>query len=48
MIAGGLVAAPLMSAAYQAGKHEDLQRLCKSAGTHHCGYDTRGLRQSCC
>ncbi len=29
MIAGGLVAAPLMSAAYQAGQKQELQRLCK-------------------
>jgi len=29
MIAGGLVAAPLMSAAYQANQHAALQRLCK-------------------
>jgi O-antigen/teichoic acid export membrane protein len=29
MIAGGLVAAPLMSAAFQAGQHVELQRLCK-------------------
>ena len=29
MIAGGLVAAPLMSAAFQAGKIRELQKLCK-------------------
>ena len=29
MIAGGLVAAPLMSAAFQAGKRDELQRICK-------------------
>jgi O-antigen/teichoic acid export membrane protein len=29
MIAGGLVAAPLMSAAYQSGQKRELQRLCK-------------------
>ena len=29
MIAGGLIAAPLMSAAFQAGKKDELQRICK-------------------
>lgn len=29
MIAGGLVAAPVISAAYQAGRKQELQRLCK-------------------
>ena len=29
MIAGGLVAAPMMSAAFQAGKKDELQRICK-------------------
>jgi O-antigen/teichoic acid export membrane protein len=29
MIAGGLVAAPMMSAAFHAGKHAELQRICK-------------------
>jgi O-antigen/teichoic acid export membrane protein len=29
MIAGGLVAAPMMSAAFQAGKKTELQRICK-------------------
>jgi O-antigen/teichoic acid export membrane protein len=29
MIAGGMVAAPLMSAAFQGGRKEELQRICK-------------------
>ncbi len=29
MIAGGLVAAPMMAAAFQAGKKQELQRICK-------------------
>jgi O-antigen/teichoic acid export membrane protein len=29
MIAGGLVAAPMMSAAFQSGRRDELQRLCK-------------------
>jgi O-antigen/teichoic acid export membrane protein len=32
MIAGGLVAAPLMSAAYHAGRIEELQRMCRILG----------------